>query len=142
MKYAYTLFLKFSVRCIHLNYLFYRFKCVRRVCPNLSSAPCTYVHAQNTMEKSRKIWRLGEHSIDRRTQVYNPSILLTHHIRAGFPACYIVTSEEFQIPLHPLLLRNILRYLVHGLLAYQLYSDIVLEPYPMTRMVSTSQLLS
>ncbi len=41
MKYAYTLFLKFSVRCIHPNYLFYSFKCVRRVCPNLSSAPCT-----------------------------------------------------------------------------------------------------
>jgi hypothetical protein len=40
MKYAYTLFLKFSVRCIHPNYLFYSFKCVRRVCPNLSSAPC------------------------------------------------------------------------------------------------------
>jgi hypothetical protein len=40
MKYAYTLFLKFSVRCIHPNYLFFSFKCVRRVCPNLSSAPC------------------------------------------------------------------------------------------------------
>jgi hypothetical protein len=40
MKYAYTLFLKFSVRYIHPNYLFYSFKCVRRVCPNLSSAPC------------------------------------------------------------------------------------------------------
>ena len=40
MKYAFTLFLKFSVRCIHPNYLFYSFKCVRRVCPNLLSAPC------------------------------------------------------------------------------------------------------
>jgi hypothetical protein len=40
MKYAYTLFRKFSARCIHPNYLFYSFKCVRRVCPNLSSAPC------------------------------------------------------------------------------------------------------
>ncbi len=41
MKYAYTLFLKFSVRCIHPNYLFFSFNCVCRVCPNLSSAPCS-----------------------------------------------------------------------------------------------------
>jgi hypothetical protein len=33
-------FLKFSLRCVYPNYLFYSFKCVRRVCPNLSSAPC------------------------------------------------------------------------------------------------------
>ncbi len=43
MKYANTLFLKFSVRCIHPNYLFYSFKCVCRVCPNLSSAPCIFL---------------------------------------------------------------------------------------------------
>jgi hypothetical protein len=39
MKYAYTLFLKFLVRYINPNYFCYSFKCVRRVCPNLSSAP-------------------------------------------------------------------------------------------------------
>ncbi len=32
--------LKFSLKCNHSNYLFYSFKCIRRVCPNLSSAPC------------------------------------------------------------------------------------------------------
>ncbi len=48
MKYAYTLYLKFSVRCIHPNYLFYSFKCVRRVCPNLSSAPCTVAYSSNS----------------------------------------------------------------------------------------------
>ncbi len=41
MQYPSTLLLKFSVRYVHPNYLFYCFKCVRRVCPNLSSVPCT-----------------------------------------------------------------------------------------------------
>ncbi len=45
MQYASTLLLKFSVRYVHPNYLFYCFKCVRGVCPNLSSAPCiSYIH--------------------------------------------------------------------------------------------------
>ncbi len=41
MQYASTLLLKFSVRYVHPNYLFYCFNCVCVVCPNLSSAPCT-----------------------------------------------------------------------------------------------------
>jgi hypothetical protein len=40
MQYASTLLLKFSVRYVHPNYLFYCFNCVCIVCPNLSSAPC------------------------------------------------------------------------------------------------------
>ncbi len=39
MQYASTLLLKFSIRYIHPNYLFYCFSCVCIVCPNLSSAP-------------------------------------------------------------------------------------------------------
>jgi hypothetical protein len=39
--YAYKVFLKFSSKYIHPNYLFYCFECWHRVCPNLSSAPCT-----------------------------------------------------------------------------------------------------
>ncbi len=41
MLYAYKLFLRFSLKCINPNYLFYSFKWVRGVCPNLPSAPCT-----------------------------------------------------------------------------------------------------
>jgi hypothetical protein len=41
IQYSYKLFLKFSLKCIDPNYLFYCFKCVHRVCPNLSSAPCS-----------------------------------------------------------------------------------------------------
>ncbi len=40
MQYTSTLLLKFSVRYVYPYYLFYCFKRVRRVCPNLSSAPC------------------------------------------------------------------------------------------------------
>jgi hypothetical protein len=43
--YAYKLFLKFSSEYIHPNYLFYCFECCHRVCPNLSSAPCTAIPA-------------------------------------------------------------------------------------------------
>ncbi len=43
MWYKYKLCLKFSVKSNHPNYLFYCFKCVRRVCPNLSFAPCTFL---------------------------------------------------------------------------------------------------
>jgi hypothetical protein len=39
--YAYKVFLKFSSKCIHPNYLFYCFECCNIVCPNLSSANCT-----------------------------------------------------------------------------------------------------
>ncbi len=39
--YAYKLSLRVSSKCIHPNYYFYCFECVHRVCPNLSSSPCT-----------------------------------------------------------------------------------------------------
>jgi hypothetical protein len=39
--YSYEVFLKFSSKCIHPNYLFYCFECWHRVCPNLLSAPCS-----------------------------------------------------------------------------------------------------
>jgi hypothetical protein len=42
LQYTNQLFLKFALKCIHSNYAFYCFRCVRRVCPNLSSAPCIF----------------------------------------------------------------------------------------------------
>ena len=46
MQYASTLLLKFSVRYVHPNYLFYCFKRVYRVCPNLSSHPVSGIVSQ------------------------------------------------------------------------------------------------
>jgi hypothetical protein len=34
--------------CIHPKYLFYCFECCHRVCPNLSSAPCTVLYTFST----------------------------------------------------------------------------------------------
>jgi hypothetical protein len=48
--YEYKLFLKFSSKSIHPNYFFYCFECCHRVCPNLSSAPCTYLVPHSLVE--------------------------------------------------------------------------------------------
>jgi hypothetical protein len=50
--YAYKLSLKVSSKFIHPNYYFYCFECVHRVCPNLSSAPCTVELTVNSKEEN------------------------------------------------------------------------------------------
>ncbi len=39
----YVIYMKFSFKCVNPNYLFYCFKCVCRVCPNLSSPACSWL---------------------------------------------------------------------------------------------------
>jgi hypothetical protein len=59
MQYPSTLLLKFSVRYVHPNYLFYCFNCVGRVCPNLSSAPCRPCSLILVSHRQKKIYLIS-----------------------------------------------------------------------------------
>jgi hypothetical protein len=75
MLYAYKVFLKFSPKCIHPNYLFYCFECCPIVCPYLSSAPCIRRRETATLGKKAATsrWRCG---LQKNSEEFNVRIVV------------------------------------------------------------------